>query len=145
MFRLSFLAQERRLPPPRVGHTFRSRRVAVFLSAFWALVPIGAFANECLTLTLDSSFVIGDIPGDAPAEGYICYDVFVPQGQNMSIEVASGRNVAVTVPGYYDARSDRMFIGNLPGHLEIRAFQVLRAVQPQPFLVRLRFEAPGNG
>lgn len=121
------------------------RLVPLILLGILCFAPHQGQAQGCLRLDLDSTFVIGDIPGDAPPEGFICYDLSFPRGQNMSIELASGRNVSISVPGYYDARNDRQFLGDLPGHLEIRVFQLLRSARPEPFLVRLRSEPPGNG
>lgn len=115
-----------------------------FLAAMF-LTPQAATAENCQIVQLDAGFKAGDLKGTAPADGIICYDLRFPKGQNLSIELASGRNVAITVPGHYDARNDRMFLGDLPGRLEVRVFQLMRAVNPQPFAVRIRFEAPGNG
>lgn len=114
-------------------------------AAFAALAPLLAQAQACQTVRLPPGFSTGDIQGMAPAEGILCYDLRMPRGQNMSIELVSGRNVSVSVLGYYDARNDRMFIGDLPGQLEVRVFQLMRAAAPEPFAVRLRFEPPGNG
>lgn len=102
-------------------------------------------AQTCAVVPLQAGFQVGDLTGTAPADGIACFDLRFPQGQNLSIELVSGQNVSVSVPGYYDDRTDRMFLGNLPGRLEIRVFQLMRAVAPQQFAVRIRFEPPGNG
>ncbi|MEZ5910895.1 MAG: hypothetical protein R3D84_00680 [Paracoccaceae bacterium] len=126
----------------------RRKMMRLFLSALvaFALAAPGIpKAGACPVVQLPADFTIGDLQGTAPAEGFVCYDVRFPMGQNLSIELVSGRNVSVTVPGYYDDRVDRMFLGDLPGQLEIRVFQLMRAATPQDFSVRIRFEAPGNG
>ncbi|GKY87779.1 hypothetical protein [Sinisalibacter aestuarii] len=115
------------------------------LAALLALAPAAASAQSCAIVELEAGFTAGDLSGIAPPEGVLCYELHIPRGQNMSIEVINGINVAVTVPDYYDARSARTFIGDLPERLELRVFQLLRSVRPEPFTVRLRFEPPGNG
>lgn len=109
------------------------------------LAPLAAQAETCRVIRFDAGFTTGDLKGTAPADGTVCYDLRFPQGQNLSIELVGGRNVAVSAPGHFDARSDRMFLGDLPGRLELRVFQLMRSVTPQPFALRVRFEAPGNG
>lgn len=108
-------------------------------------LPNSSRAETCPVVPLQAGFEIGDLKGMAPADGIVCYDLRFPEGQNLSIELVSGQNVSISVPGYYDDRPDRMFLGNLPGRLEIRVFQLMRAASPQEFSVRIRFEAPGNG
>lgn len=110
---------------------------AVLLSATPAL------AAECETITLDGDTTT--IEGEAPADGTLCYRFETLTTHNLSIEVTRGKNTAVSVPGYYDARSDRMFMAGLPETLEISVFQVMRAAEPEPFSVLIRLEAPGNG
>ena len=102
-------------------------------------------AGTCPVVPLQAGFESGDLKGTAPADGVACFDLRFPEGQNLSIELVSGKNVSISVPGYYDDRTDRMFLGDLPGRLEVRVFQLMRAVAPEPFSVRIRFEAPGNG
>lgn len=109
------------------------------------LAPQTIHADTCQILTFGAGFTTGDLNGTAPGEGAICYDLRFPQGQNLSIEIVGGQNVTVSAPGYFDARSDRIFLGDLPGRLELRVFQLERAAMPQPFALRVRFEAPGNG
>ncbi len=118
-------------------------RIAAIVFAI--ALPALAAAEECQPVALAADFTAGDIHGNAPADGIVCYALSFPKGQNMSIELVEGKNVSVTVPGYYDDRPDRQFIGDLPGQLEIRVFQLFRAPGPQPFVLRLRFEEPGNG
>ena len=117
----------------------------VAAAAVAAMVPVPSQAQSCQTVQLKADFVTGDLQGVAPADGVVCFDLRVPQGQNVSIELVSGRNVSVSAPGYFDARNDRMFLGDLPGQLEVRVFQLMRSASPEPFAVRIRFEAPGNG
>lgn len=122
------------------------RRALLF---FLSSIAIGAWAGpstaqSCQRVELPAGFTVGDIKGVAPAEGIVCYDLIMPQGQNISVEVVSGRNIATSGPGW-DARADRLFIGDLPGQMELRVFQLMRAVQPEDFAVRIRFEPPGNG
>lgn len=114
-------------------------------AAFAAMVPVSSQAQSCQTVELKADFATGDLKGLAPADGVACFNLRVPRGQNMSIELVGGRNVSISAPGYYDARNDRMFLGDLPGQLEIRVFQLMRSASPEPFAVRIRFEAPGNG
>jgi hypothetical protein len=121
-------------------------RIVKFLVCVVLLTtPQLALAQACQVVRLSAGFSAGDVKGIAPADGIVCYDLQFPRGQNISIELASGKNVAITVPGHFDARTQRMFMGDLPGRLEVRVFQLMRAVTPQPFAVRIRFEAPGNG
>jgi len=109
------------------------------------LSPQAINADTCKVLTFAPGFTTGDLNGTAPAEGTICYDLRFPVGQNLSIELLGGQNVTVSAPGYFDARSDRIFLGDLPGRLELRVFQLERTAKPLPFALRVRFEAPGNG
>jgi hypothetical protein len=109
------------------------------------LAPQLASAQDCLIVRLKSDFTAGDIKGGAPADDLLCYDLRFEQGQNLSIELINGTNVSVTVPGYYDDRPGRMYLGDLPGQLEVRVFQLMRSATPQPFVLRIRGEAPGNG
>lgn len=118
-------------------------RLAVL--AFLLVAPQLANAQDCPVVRLKADFTAGDIKGIAPAEGFLCYDLRFGQGQNLSIELINGTNVSVTVPDFYDDRTDRMYLGDLPGQLELRVFQLMRSVTPQPFTVRIRAEAPGNG
>jgi hypothetical protein len=117
-------------------------RAAAYLCAALLLSLQPATAQTCTPVEME-----GDtrIEGIAPPDGVVCYDLRFPQGQNLSLEVLDGINVSLTVPGYYDARNDRQFIGNLPGKLEIRVFQLMRSVTEEPFTVLVRFEPPGNG
>lgn len=101
--------------------------------------------QSCPIVSLAADFKAGDLKGTAPADGVACYELRFPEGQNMSIELLDSQNVTASVPGHYDSRSDRMFLGNLPGHLEVRVFQLMRSAGEQPFTLRIRFEAPGNG
>lgn len=107
--------------------------------------PSASFAQTCEIVPLEASFKVGELRGIAPTNGITCFDLRIPKGQNMSIELANGQNVSISVPGYYDDRTDRMFIGDLPERLEVRVFQLMRSATPQPFTVRVRFEPPGNG
>jgi len=118
--------------------------VKPLLVALALLAPQIVRAETCNVVRFDAGFTAGDLKGTAPAKGTICYDLRFPQGQNLSIELV-GENVTVSAPGYYDARSDRMFLGDLPGRLELRLFQLMRSGTPQPFVLRIRFEPPGNG
>lgn len=121
-------------------------RLLLFIVAALATSPPGtSHAETCPVVPLQADFQIGDLKDTAPADGIACFDLRFPEGQNLSIELVSGRNVSISVPGHYDDRTDRMFLGNLPGRLEIRVYQLMRAVEPEPFAVRIRFEAPGNG
>jgi hypothetical protein len=113
--------------------------------ALAAALPSVSHAQNCQAVQLDPGFEVGNLQGMAPANDVYCFDLSVPKGQNVSIELASGQNVSISVPGYYDDRTDRMFLGDLPGRLEIRVFQLMRSATPQPFAVRIRFEPPGNG
>ena len=122
------------------------RRVLLF---FMSAIAVGAWvgpsvAQSCQHVPLPAGFTVGDIKGVAPADGVVCYELTMPKGQNISVEVASGRNIATSGPDW-DARADRLFIGDLPGRMELRVFQLMRSAQPEPFAVRIRFEAPGNG
>lgn len=116
----------------------------ILAAAILALLPHFALAQECQVFEYPAGFEAGDLEGTAPADGVVCFDLRIPQGQNLSIELVSGQNVSVSVPGYYDDRPDRMFIGDLPGQVEVRVFQSMRAAAPQPFTLRIRFEQPGN-
>ncbi len=107
-------------------------------------LPGASHAQGCDVVRLESDFASGDLRGTTPADGMACFDLRVPQGQNLSIELESGRNVSISVPGYYDARNDRMFLGDVPGPLEIRVFQLMRAAAPEQFAVRIRFEDAGT-
>lgn len=121
------------------------RHAVLVLAAFVAAAPAGqALAQGCQRVELPAGFTVGDIKGVAPADGVICYDLVVPQGQNLSVEVVSGRNIITSGPGW-EARSDRMFVGDLPGRMKLGVGQLMRAAEPEPFAVRVRFEAPGNG
>lgn len=121
-------------------------RISVlFTAAILAATPAALVAQACQPVTFQSDFTAGDILGTAPAEGVLCYMLQLTPGQNVSLEVVTGDNVAITVPGYFDARSDRTYIGDLPARLEVRVFQLMRSVTPQPFTLRIRFEPPGNG
>ncbi|MBF9029023.1 hypothetical protein HKCCE3408_01330 [Rhodobacterales bacterium HKCCE3408] len=109
------------------------------------LWPQVSLAQECQVIDLPAGFEAGALEGVAPVDGVVCFDLRFPRGQNLSIELASGQNVSVSVPGYYDDRPDRMFLGDLPGELEIRVFQLMRSPTSQPFTLNIRFEQPGNG
>jgi hypothetical protein len=122
-----------------------TRFAQLAVAALFAFSPLAATAQSCGVVQLDAGFSSGDLSGTAPADGVACFDLRFPRGQNLSIELVSGRNVTVSVPGHYDARSDRMFLGDLPGQLDVRVFQLDRAATPQPFVLRIRFEEPGNG
>ncbi|SES95214.1 hypothetical protein [Paracoccus homiensis] len=119
-------------------------RTTAVLAVLCGLPALPAAAQGCQSVTLPANFTTGDIKGTAPADGMVCYDIKLPRGQNISIEVASGRNIIFTGPGW-DARSDRIFVGDLPGRLKISVGQLMRAAQPEPFAIRLRFEDAGNG
>jgi hypothetical protein len=121
------------------------RLAGIFALALLALAPQAASAQGCEIVRLGADFTAGDLSGSAPAEGVLCYDLRFGQGQNISVELVSGENVTVSAPGYYDARNDRMYLGDLPGRLELRVFQLMRSATPQPFALRIRFEPPGNG
>jgi hypothetical protein len=121
-------------------------RLAKAMSLACALLtPQAIHADTCQILRFGAGFTTGDLNGSAPQEGEICYDLRFPTGQNLSIELVGGQNVSVSAPGYFDARSDRIFLGDLPGQIELRVFQLMRAPSPQPFALRIRFEPPGNG
>ena len=121
------------------------RLLLPIVAALAIATPGFTLAQSCAVVSLQAGFEVGDLKGSAPADGILCYDVRFPKGQNLSIELVSGQNVSISVPGYYDDRVDRMFLGDLPGRLELRVYQLMRAVTPQPFTVRIRFEPPGNG
>ncbi|MEC7762848.1 MAG: hypothetical protein VX874_13165 [Pseudomonadota bacterium] len=115
--------------------------IRAILTSAVTLTATAAFA-ECESITLDGDTYID---GEAPADGVLCYTFDTLPSNNLSIQVTRGENTAVTVPGYYDARSDRMFMAGLPETLEVRVFQVMRAAEPEPFTVVIRLEPPGNG
>ncbi len=115
--------------------------IRALLTATVTLFASAALA-DCETITLDGDTTI---EGEAPADGALCYTFETLPSNNLSIEVVRGQNTAVSVPGYYDARSDRMFMAGLPKTLEVRVFQVMRAAAPEPFSVLIRLEPPGNG
>lgn len=115
--------------------------IRALLTATVTLFASAAFA-DCETITLDGDTTI---EGEAPADGALCYTFETLPSNNLSIEVVRGQNTTVSVPGYYDARSDRMFMAGLPKTLEVRVFQVMRAAAPEPFSVLIRLEPPGNG
>ncbi len=115
-------------------------RLIPFCIAATLAAPVSA--QTCAALTLSETTTL---TGEAPADGYLCYLLTIPQPQNLSLEVTGARNTAVTAVGVYDARERWTYFAAYPQPLELRVFQVLRALNDEPFSLHIRFEAPGNG
>ena len=103
-----------------------------------APVRPGAGSLEgCTALDLTGGAGPWELTGDAPFDDVACYELLVPPGAPISVEVIRGLNVITTVADHYDARSDRQIVSSPSGRIKLLVGQLMRAIEAEPFLIRI--------
>lgn len=108
---------------------------AVFV-LFIAALPAAA----CEEIRFTAGASAGEVVGVAPAEGFACYTFGTGQGQTARLRVVDGPGIAFSILGERDGQDDYAFTTRA-GTYEVRVFQMFRAVQDQPFRLRLEIDA----
>ena len=104
----------------------------VLLGAAVVLAAQNAVAEECSEIRFKRGEYHTIVSGSAPAKDALCYTIGVAPGQKISLEMMVRGNVAITVPGVSDARTELSFTAQKRRY-RINVFQLFDAARPEGF------------
>ena len=115
------------------------RLVSLFLIVFFSTSAANAQHDPNCPVT-EVRFPKGSsgtvISGMVPAEGILCFDLNVREGQRVTMQVIEGRNTIFSVYDVSDAQRDLEFAAP-SNRVQFLVGQLMRAVNPQQFRIEI--------
>lgn len=114
---------------------------AILFTASWSF---GAKAQQdCRPIRFPPGHSAAVVTGTVPASGrnsaaeILCYSLAVGDGQNATIRLESGHNVAISIPDIGDARDGFEFVTRR-GTYELHVFQLFPGGTTEPFRISVK-------